>query len=337
MNRAWVDDKIQKFEQEVQAIREEVIREITNKAELDEDDRQKLLKALQTENWTYEQMVKFNMLDLCGFHCLWDNDDLSYEELIEDPRYKAFCSWTCNIKDKAQTIYDYWQYGRGSGIYERYLDSEPHPFEGDIIITDPCYIVKPLDRSTEPQCKDFFTHDRVEEYDDYDSKTKKSAQYEKEVKAYRDSLDKWDEENERDWVVCGCGRDMSALGLKTWMTRDTLYGDWSCHTFNIDTKEPIGEFCADAGQVGVFLLDEVLQYNPNYRDHIEKDWTVTLIKDFKGTVQFIVNEHKGIWEDDSEYHKKGDTWVDYEVQVVGEGINTITNEPIRFITTQTGL
>lgn len=337
MNQAWVNDKIQKFEEKIKTFRIDLINEITNKSELDEDDRSELLKALHTENWTYEQMVKFDMIDLCGFHHFWDDDDMSYEEMKELPEYKAFCKWTSDIKHKAQEIYDYWQYDKGKGIYRRYLDSKPKYFEGDIIITDPCYVVKPWDRSTEPQCKDFFTHDKAEEYNDYDPKTKKSAQQETESKAYRDALDKWNEENERDWVVCSYGQDMSTLGIKTWMTRDTLYGDWSCHTFNADTQEPIGQFCADAGEVGVFLLDEILQYNPAYRDHIEKDWTVTLIKDFKGTVQFIVNQHKGVWEEDSEYHKKGDTWVDYEVQVVGEGVNRITGEPIRFITKQTGL
>ena len=60
-----------------------------------------------------------------------------------------------------------------------------------------------------------------------------------------------------DWSKCGYGDHMERLGIKNYICRDTIYGDWSCTTFNSDTKEPIGEFCADAGLVAVFLLDEV--------------------------------------------------------------------------------
>lgn len=46
----------------------------------------------------------------------------------------------------------------------------------------------------------------------------------------------------------------------------------------VDLKN-IGGFCADAGMVAVFLLDEVLKYNPNFDYHINRLWTTTLIKD----------------------------------------------------------
>lgn len=37
----------------------------------------------------------------------------------------------------------------------------------------------------------------------------------------------------------------------------------------VDLKN-IGGFCADAGMVAVFLLDEVLKYNPNFDYHINR-------------------------------------------------------------------
>ena len=52
---------------------------------------------------------------------------------------------------------------------------------------------------------------------------------------------------------------MEVLGIKNYICRDTLYGDWSCTTYNSDTHEKLGEFCADSGMVGVYLLDEVLK------------------------------------------------------------------------------
>ena len=122
---------------------------------------------------------------------------------------------------------------------------------------------------------------------------------------------------------------MYKLGFKNYMVRDTIYGDWSCTTYNSDTKEVIGHFCADAGLVGVFLLNEVLKYNPGFDYHINNTYTTTLIKDFEGTVQFVVNE---IVEDNSTEYI-----VRVIVRVVGHGKNKVTGEPINFITEQTGL
>lgn len=173
--------------------------------------------------------------------------------------------------------------------YGGYLDSDKVEFDGDIIITDPCYVIR---------------HD-----DSYGN----------------------------DWEKCGYGSDMESLGINHYMTRDTIYGDWSCTTFDTDTKKPIGQFCADAGLVSVFLLDEVLKYNPDFNYHIERPWTTTLIKNFKGSVQFIVRRIEGEYEEDTEYWSAGDKWVDYSVEVVGHGVDKVTGKPINFVGKQTGL
>lgn len=153
-------------------------------------------------------------------------------------------------------------------------------FKGDIIITDPCYIIKEESQG----------------------------------------------END-DWDICEYGSNMGALNLKTYISENTIYGDWSCDTFEIDDKPEeylhnliqlinklneededlpeyeiieddiialtesnkyIGSFCAGSEQVGVFLLDEVLKYNPDFDFHITKPWTTTLIKNFDGDVKYIV-------------------------------------------------
>lgn len=87
----------------------------------------------------------------------------------------------------------------------------------------------------------------------------------------------------------------------------------SCTTFNSDTKEPIGKFCADAGMVAVFLLDEVLKYNP----------------DFDGEVNFEVIHTEGLYEEDTFWCKKGEKWEDDSIQVIGRG-------NINFVGMQTG-
>lgn len=133
-----------------------------------------------------------------------------------------------------------------------------------------------------------------------------------------------------DWGKCDCGYYMEGLGIENYICRDTIYGDWSCTTFDSDTGEPIGRFCADAGMVAVFLLDEVLKYNPDFDYHTERPWTTTLIKDFDGEVYFKVVHEEGVYEDDSEWWKKGDKWEDDSVEVVGKG-------NVNFVGKQTGL
>ena len=92
--------------------------------------------------------------------------------------------------------------------------------------------------------------------------------------------------NSKDWDICEYGSAMEKLGYFTndkYATADTLYGDWSCTTYNTDTKEEIGYYCADAGLVSVFSLEQVLNYNPEYNP-AESPWCVTLINDFTGDV-----------------------------------------------------
>lgn len=148
-------------------------------------------------------------------------------------------------------------------------------FKGDIIITDPCYIIR-------------------EKYNGIDPIT------------------------DDDWDACEYGEKMEVLGIHNYICRDTLYGDWSCTTYNSDTEEELGNFCADAGMVAVFLLDEVLKYNPDFDYHLNNPWTTTWIKNFDGEVDFVIAKIE-----DEDYE-------DEEVRVVGKG-------NVNFITTQTGL
>lgn len=98
--------------------------------------------------------------------------------------------------------------------------------------------------------------------------------------------------NGDDWEKSRYGERMDILGVKNYISGGTGCGDCFCTTFNSDTNEPIGEFCADAGMVGVFLLEEVTKYNPDFDYHVTKPWTTTLIKDFDGEVEFKVEKGK---------------------------------------------
>lgn len=227
-------------------------------------------------------------------------------------------------------------------------------FKGDIIITDPGYIVKE-ERSLKnyPKREDYFSYPEVYQYPDYriateeecnellDDWTRQFVQkhnekiyisqlYKQEKENYRKAMHEYNENNIDDWDISEYGYHMEKLGFEHCITRSTIYGDWSCTTFDTDTGEPIGEFCADAGMVGVFLLDEVLKYNPDFDYHTARPWTTTLIKGFDGEVKFEVVHTEGVYDEDTPWCKKGEKWEDDEVQVVGKG-------NINFVGKQTGL
>lgn len=169
-------------------------------------------------------------------------------------------------------------------------------FKGTIIITDPCYIVK---KCTEENPYPFpWTTTNI-----------KDPNIGEMIKQYTE----WGDEHD-DWTKCEYGRNMEALGISTYFTEDTIYGDWGCTTYKIsdDPKEVIdkfaeaekneedygvkcsklGDFCADAGLVAVFLLDEVRKYNPDIDKWIkEHPWCVTTIEDFDGNVEYYIDKN----------------------------------------------
>lgn len=188
-------------------------------------------------------------------------------------------------------------------------------FKGTIVITDPCYIIKenPIKYPNE---KDFGLPASII------SKPFKDYSTPKEL-AYKAALDKYFEESRKydDWDKCNYGKNMGVLGIHNYISESTIYGDWGCTTYqtekepkeflesilrvlndNLENKEygelpilnegkAIGGFCADAGLVGVFLLDEILAYNPEWKSWIEEySWCATIIKDFEGEVEYYIDK-----------------------------------------------
>jgi len=72
----------------------------------------------------------------------------------------------------------------------------------------------------------------------------------------------------------------------------TIYGDWGCNVVNEDTGEMLGTFCADAGEVGIFKLEEVKKKYPKYNYIESYPHTVTVIKNFTGDVTIKVGFDK---------------------------------------------
>ena len=168
-------------------------------------------------------------------------------------------------------------------------------FKGTIIITDPCYIVK---KCTEKNPHPFpWTEVNI-----------KNPNIKEMVKQYNE----WEDSHD-DWRKCRYGTNMEALGISTYFTESTIYGDWGCSTYKIEENpyevvnnlveayeneedyeikcSKLGDFCADAGLVSVFLLDEIRKYNPDIDKWIEEhSWCVTTIPDFDGEVNYYVDK-----------------------------------------------
>ena len=163
------------------------------------------------------------------------------------------------------------------------------------VITDPCYIVK---NCTEENPYPF----------PWTTVNIKAPNIDEMIKQYVE----WEDTHD-DWSRCDSGHNMEALGIHNYITESTIYGDWGCTTYKI-TEDPykvinnfieaqekgedygidcskLGDFCADAGLVSVFNLDEVRKYNPDIDEWIAShDWCVTTIPDFDGEVNYYVDK-----------------------------------------------
>jgi|WetSurMetagenome_2_1015567.scaffolds.fasta_scaffold10241_4 hypothetical protein len=99
---------------------------------------------------------------------------------------------------------------------------------------------------------------------------------------------------DKDWEKSEYGNNLKQFGINTFLSSGTIYGDWSCTTFEKGTYKKLGKFCADAGMVTVALLKEVLQYNPDFDYHITNPFTTTWLKDFDGDIT-ICNDGEEVW------------------------------------------
>ena len=340
MNKEWVEKKRDEAKNEFNETLDKII-EILNtikiqKANLsfdvDEDVDEEIDALIEKTNYfrNNSEMVESENIKyyFMFFNLLVDFDFKSKSEETKE--------LSDNIKNAMKMAEDINFIMRSIDNMDTFLDSEPVEFEGDIVITDPCYFIKdPIYPDEErPFVSDYFTYDDEEDYPDFDGE--KSEIREQEFQKYKYDESQYKSKIIDDWDACDCGNNMEVLGFSSNMCRNTIIGDWSCAVIDDKTNKPIGRFCADAGEVCVVLLDDIKKYNPKVMEDCEDSDLWTIIKDFKGSVRFIVSEEIGFYKTDSEYHKAGDKYVDYSVIVKGHGINTKTNEPIDFSTRQIG-
>lgn len=188
-------------------------------------------------------------------------------------------------------------------------------FKGTIVITDPCYIIREENELTENdwhfcecgQCMEilgiehYITESTL--YGDWSCTTYLTEDPKKAVKDlaainkyFNDQYEslggyKGIKDKQYKKLCSECDKKRKSLKLKV---------------------EVLGHFCADAGLVSVFLLDEILKYNPDFEDWaLCRPWCATIIKDFDGDIEYVVDKER-------------------DAHIIGTG-------SINFFTTQTGL
>lgn len=102
-----------------------------------------------------------------------------------------------------------------------------------------------------------------------------------------------DKDKKSDWEFCDKGTHLEKLGFKTFAVSSTIYGNWSCNVENINTSDKLGKFSSDSGLVGVFLLSEILKYNPDYNVKMEEfSEEATVIDNFNGSIRFDISDNE---------------------------------------------
>lgn len=384
MTREWVEQKRNEAIAKVNEEKQKIIDLINTCPYFSEEKRTELSAAL--EECT-------NDLEYADIRCSRINYQLSRAMLDVVSNYTEkddadIRKWLDIFSDISTAELQKWLV-RTTSVY-RYLDSEPMEFNGDIVVTDPCYLMRELTEEEEkyyednkPKEDDYHSGD-IGSYPDvvvHHGLFKTSEIYEAEQDKFRKDLNAFDEQYGDHWQKCNYGDYMEILGIHKYMTRDTIYGDWSCsvykprntmsadeflenakkgfdafedksieffsceypdgYGYESEVKkqfEVVGSFCADAGLVTVADMSEVLKYNPDFEEWCKKHtWCAFVLKNFRGTVQYIVREHTTVYDWENEHHKIGDTFTEYSVEVVIIGVNTVTGERINLLGAQSAL
>lgn len=277
MTKTWAEEQKKTVSEKYRVFCEDTVREINANPDWTDGDKNKIIELLRNK----ASGESFDGFLINALAILQKNPE-------DEKEWLRALSFLCDLEIKMNEF----QMDMKAWLdrLNDFIDSEKIELDGDIIITDPCYVM-------------------------------------------RDE----DDISDDDWRWCDYGKNMQILGFKKYLSANTIYGDWSCITIDSDTGEVMGTFCADAGMVGVFLFDDVLRYNPKFNKHIVYPQAVTVIRNFKGTVQIVIDYTEGTYKENSVCHKAGEKWENYSVHVIGKGIDSTTGETVNFETMRHGL
>lgn len=313
MDKNWIQQKAAAYISEIEKVEQAILTEVEKQDLLPAEKREKIRAAFQKNRQEH-------YAGLGGPASSTVKYTLSFKERKGQKYIDAFLEYQEWLKNLPLLKYER-LYTKIQSLQEL-EDSEPFFFDGDIVITDPCYLIpeENSDQSGRPKWSDFHAYSSIGDYPDFDEERRFSRQFEKESEKLRKAEEAWEKAHPSDWEKCEYGSRMDKLGFSKYIVRDTIYGDWSCTVFDQDTKQKLGQFCADAGMVGVFLLNDIRSYNPKFSLKKPRG-LAACIRNFRGTIQAVVR-------------CVNETHEEYTVEIVGNGINTKTDKPFRFISKQ---
>ena len=101
--------------------------------------------------------------------------------------------------------------------------------------------------------------------------------------------------DDNDWEKCQYGDDMSSIGINTIVA--AYVGEYDYEVIDIDTGDAIRIIFNDSGMLGIYPLDDVLEYNPNVNlnlgaviDNYSGD--IFMNNSDNGNIKFYVNGNK---------------------------------------------
>ena len=167
-------------------------------------------------------------------------------------------------------------------------------FKGTIVITDPCYLDSDMpDSSTSERWWDMVQYgDTLEAsgiehyicentlYGDWSCNTYKGIL--EEIKQARET---WDEY----YFTFFAKYNNPNLSSEE---KTELYKEYKQYEKQFNDAHTLGSFCADAGMVCVVYLEDVLKFNPNFKQWASTHpWCATIIENFDGNVEYEIDEH----------------------------------------------
>lgn len=351
MTKEWIQEKEAEYNKILQETGEEILAFLKECPYYSKEEREAYIEKVESamNGYSREELVPCLDMSLRFSSLIWAEDGISQDMSADS--METLKKW---IKKKNELkLSELHKAASGKAYVGRLENHEPMEFSGDIVITDPCYLIRKGKKSDgtdqpKPREEDFLSYPEITDYPDckelvpgigiYNSEQymDEREKYEKALTAHQALTD--------DWMKCEYGDRMDLLGIHKCMVRGTIYGDWSCSVFRKDEygyEEEIGNFCADAGLVIVADMAEVLAYNPDFEEWAkEHTWCATILKGFEGTVQFVVEEAEPDEEEDEEGGCLCTTFDSYEVKVVGRGTyldKDGNRKKCNFVGRQTGL
>lgn len=90
--------------------------------------------------------------------------------------------------------------------------------------------------------------------------------------------------DQEDWDKCDYGDHMEKLGFQTCLSALVTEGEEDLAGWSPDGKTCYGTFVTDSGVATAFLLEEILNYDPSFDEHLESPENTLWIPGFDGEI-----------------------------------------------------